>query len=338
MENGPLTQKPQSIALLRRNLVHVLHLGQLEDAENLLHQLRTIDPISKETRCFELEILLKKRVLTQTVRLATALVEHFPDSSRVLWLAGQSHFHCKDYGAALPLFQESLRLNFRPITQWWLGRTLLRLGKLIDARTELENITEKIPRALLDIAWLEEREGNFRASFKTIEKYLQLHPEDAFAKKGLARVKAFLLDSGSLSDEIESLRQWGERPPDHLVPIYLTKLLEAGEGAKARQYVVDNRLNLGQSTEIAWIFYKAQAYDVAYDLFRQNLNDNLARTPFLSAFETAADKCARLNEVIEKYKELAPATKNLYGRIIRLRKKIDHTTRATKSLLKYPRE
>lgn len=321
---------------MKRNLVYALKKGQLNDAEHLLTQLQQFDPISKGTRCFELELALRQRDLSRSQRLAAELVVHFPDSSRVLFLAGQARFLHKDYATALPLFRESFRLSQKPQVQWWLGRTLLRFGDLTNARPALENVKETVFGALLDIAWLEELEGNLNGAAKSYERFLKLFPENAFAKSGLARVKALGMDPTSLREEIESLEQWGETPPKHLVPVFLKRLLETGEIAKARKYISGHKTDPTQTNEIAWIFYKAHAFDIAFDLFRQDLASNLTRFTVLNAFETAAEKCSRIPEAIDCYERLAAHHKNLYGRIVRLKKRLERKARASRSLLKCP--
>ncbi len=308
---------------MRRNLIHALAKGQLEDAEHLLRHLRTADPISKETRCLELEMLIKLKNLAQAERLAAQLVECFPGSSRICWLSGQVHFHQKNYRAALPLFEESLRLSFRPVIQWWLGRTLLRLGDLTGARHVLEQVKENIPRALLDLAWLEEREGDLGESLKYYEKFLRLFPEDGYAKQAIIRLNAARLEPDKLLQEMESLKQWGETVPAHLLPVYISRLLELGEGAKARNLVAQSNFPLNQAIQAAWICYKARAYDLAFELFRPSLAENLKQFKFLNALENAAEKCGRLREVIEDYEKLVSVQSALYGRIAKLKRKLE---------------
>lgn len=261
--------------------------------------------------------------LAQAEKLATQLVEHFPGSSRILWLSGQVHFHQKNYRVALPLFQESLRLSFRPIIQWWLGRTLLRLGNLAEARQELEQVKEKIPRALLDLAWLEEREGDLGKSIRYHEKFLLLFPENAHVKQAIIRLNAARLEPAKFLEEMESLKEWGETVPPHLWPVYLSRLLELGEGAKARKLVAQGGLPMNQAIQAAWICYKAQAYDLAFELFRPNLSENLKQFKLLNAFEKAAEKCGRLREVIEDYEKLVCVHKTMYGRITNLKRKLE---------------
>ncbi|MEN8129458.1 MAG: hypothetical protein ABFS45_04530 [Pseudomonadota bacterium] len=73
---------------------------------------------------------------------------------------------------------------------------------------------------------------------------------------------------------------------------------------------------------MVWVCHRFQAYDLALHLFLIGLPDNSGNYKYLSALESAAQHCKRLDELIGNYEKLAPQDKRLYGRIKSLNKRI----------------
>lgn len=303
--------------------MHALREGQLEDAILLLNQLKSQDPISMETRCCELEYYLKSNKLKDAAQAATQLVVLFPDSSRILCLAGQVLYRQKHYSKARDYFRECFYSHPSPYVQRWLGRSLIQLGEFDEAKKHLDRVIEKYPRAHRDFAWLHERGGDLRSAIKSHEKFLEHFPTDSYAKKQIVRLKAEMLEPQALFKEVESLTELGEKIPPQLLPTYILRLLELGQGARARELIAEKNFPISEIRHTAWICYKAQAYDLAFDLFRSILPEHLGEFKLVNAFEAAAKKCQRLKEVIEDYEKWAPSYKPLYGKIRALKRMME---------------
>src|SRR5437762_4678047 len=98
------------IGVLRRNLRQALRENCLEEAEKILLHLKKDDSLSRETRGFELELLLKAHRLADAQALAQQLCQLFPDSGRIQLLAGRTAYRQKRYSEALAHFLESQRI------------------------------------------------------------------------------------------------------------------------------------------------------------------------------------------------------------------------------------
>ena len=55
---------------------------------------------------------------------------------------------------------------------------------------------------------------------------------------------------------------------------------------------------------VAWVCYQARAYDLACTLFLAHLGANKSNIKYLAALESAADKCNRLPEVVDAYRNI----------------------------------
>src|SRR5207249_7887387 len=107
--------------------------GRLQDAEEILNRLKQEDPLSQETRGFELELCLNSNRLAEANALARQLCRLFPQSARILFLAGKVAYRLKDYKEAESHFRESHRVYPHWRNQYWLGKTLTQSGHLAEA-------------------------------------------------------------------------------------------------------------------------------------------------------------------------------------------------------------
>lgn len=117
-------------AVLRRNCAAALRRGDAVDAEALLERLRAEDPLSVETRGLELEWLLRRGRLEEAGPLAAQLVELFPASAQVRFLAGWLAYRQRRYDRAIAEFEESDRLQPHGHTRRMRGKALTQAGRL----------------------------------------------------------------------------------------------------------------------------------------------------------------------------------------------------------------
>jgi tetratricopeptide (TPR) repeat protein len=303
-----------------------LSQGRLAEAADILARLCREDPLSRETRGFELEFYLASERLQEAENLARQLCRSFPDSARIRFLTGKLAYRQKRYADAATAFRESHRIYASSQTRLWLGKTLTQLGEFREAESILTSVRIHYDHALLDLGWLYERIGDLEAALGAYDTYLAIHPGHEFASTQRLKIKARALEPEALIEEVDRLVQFGERVPDSLYADYIEKLLDTGQGSRAREEVrcritdLDPRL----ATSIAWVCYRKQAYDMACDLFMNHLERNLSNFKYLTALEAAASKTNRVTEVIEAYKRLAPSSPKLHGRLKTLFKGLDH--------------
>ncbi|MCI0418291.1 MAG: tetratricopeptide repeat protein [Acidobacteria bacterium] len=305
------------VDVLRRNLRQALHGNSLEEAEKILLHLRKEDPLSRETRGLELELLLKAHRLGEAQALAQQLCQLFPDSGRIQLLAGQVAYRQKRYSEALACFHESQRIYPHWQTQQWLGKTLTQLGLFDQAESLLLAAREHSTQALLDLGWLYERQRDWSAAGKSYNAFLKEHPGHSFATNQLTRVKAKQLDPEALIEEAETLAEFGQALPEVLFEEYIDSLFATGQGPAAREALLARlpALDARQGVRLAWVCHRAQAYDLACRLFLSHLETNLNNFKYLAAFESSARKCHRLPDVLDAYRRLAPLERKLYGRM-----------------------
>ena len=86
-----------TVTALRENMRRALGDGRLPEAEDILARLKQEDPLSPETRGFELEISLNSGRLAEANTLARQLSRLFPQSGRIVFLAGKVAYRLKDY-------------------------------------------------------------------------------------------------------------------------------------------------------------------------------------------------------------------------------------------------
>lgn len=290
--------------------------GRLNDAGDILSRLKREDPLSRETRGLELEFYLKGNRLEEAGSLAEQLMNLFPDSGRILYLAGKVAYRQKQYETAESRFRESQRVYPHRQTRHWLGKTLTQLGRFDEAEATLLSVRDQARHASLDLAWLYERKGDLESALKALEEYLQVYPGHPYATEQRLRIKAKMLEPEALVEEVDALAEWGGQVSDGLFPEFVQRLFEMGEGPRAREEIQGRLEGQGDrvGTRLAWVCYRAQAYDLACALFLKHLAANVSNFKYLSALETAAIKSHRLSVVVDAYDALAPQSPQLYGR------------------------
>jgi len=308
---------------LQHNMRQALQLGSLGDAEQILARLKKEDPLGRETRGLELELYINSNRLEEASALAKQLCHLFPDSGRIHFLAGKAAYRLKRYPEAESCFRESQRIFPHWRTLNWLGKTLTQTGQYDDAEALLLSAREHASTALLDLAWLYERKNDLEAALQKIEEYLVDHPGDHFATEQRLRLKAKMIEPEALIDEVEALAEHGEKVSDALFLEYVERLFATGQTPRARDEINRRMESLGEKpgVRLAWICYRARAYDLSCALFLNYLEGaNVSNFKYLAALESAARRCGRLPQVLDAYRSLAGRAPQLHGRIKNLRK------------------
>ena len=305
------------IKAIRANLKRALRVRHYTPAEALLEQLKNEDPLSLETRGLELEYLLAVNRRSEASSLALQLLELFPDSARIHYLAARVFYQAKDYRRAQIHFREAERLYPHWITRRWLGKTLTQQGQFEEAEAMLIDLPAAHPQVNLDLAWLYERRDDPQRALQYLNDYLVWRPEDNFAKAQRLRLQATRLTPEELVEEVNTLRALDEPVPAELLATYVQRLLETGQSAAVRQFIDQQRPHWDTqvAASIAWVCHHLQAYDLALRLFLQALPTHTHEYKYLSALEFAAGQCRRIDDVIEAYEALVTQEKRLYGRI-----------------------
>lgn len=290
--------------------------NRLCDAGDILAILKKEDPLSRETRGYELEFYISSNRLVEADALAKQLCSLFPESSRIHFLAGKLAYRQKRYEEAETCFRESQRIYPGPQTQYWLGRTLTQTGRFDEAESLLLAAREHNPRAVLDLAWLYERKNDLEAALQACDEFLEAHPGNTFAAAQRVRIRARMLEPEALIEEVSTLADLGERVPASLFPEFVRKLFESGQTPRAREEIASRMESMDAKlgVQVAWVCYKAQAYDVACTLFLAHLPANLDNRKYLVAMEAAAAKCNRISQVLEAYRPYLAQARHLYGR------------------------
>ena len=317
----------QVIRVLRRNLIQAIRQKRIREAADLIEQLKSEEPLSLETRGMELEYLITAHQWREAGATAEQLVHLYPQSARIHYLAGRVYYHKKNYQGALHCFRESNALHAHWRTRRWLGKTHTQLGQYTEAEADLIQTLPRQSAINLDLAWLYERMNQPLRALEHIETYLADKSDDEFANAQRIRLRAITLDSDTLSEDVDSLMELGEKVPREIMTAYLQNLLESGQGSRARQFISGCRNEIDNNTaaSLAWICHRLQAYDLAMILFLQGLPEKLSEVKYLSALESAAGHCNRIEEVITQYESRAPDEKRLYGRIKMLKKRMGGT-------------
>ena len=302
--------------VLRHNLKKALTRKRLDEAGDLLLRLKAEAPLDRETRGFELEYLIGMRRDPEAASLAEQLRRAYPDSSRIQFLSGKLAYVQKRYQDAVDFFRESNRLFDHWQSQHWLGKALTQAGALDEALPILESVVEINPRARIDLAWLYFRRNDLDRALAAYERELAENPSSRAARESITRVKAAMLAPERLVEEIDTLAEFGEEPPPHLLAEYVKKLFETGDSNRAREVVRKRAQDLDAwtGTDVAWKCYKAQAFDLALDLFLRFFEKNYMNYKFLNSLEIAAKKCHRSEELLPVYEAYAPRAEKFYGR------------------------
>jgi predicted Zn-dependent protease len=315
------------VRVLRANLQRCLRSRQHDEAQALLERLKEEEPLAVETRGLELELLIGRERWEEAALLAEQLLALFPSSARVHYLAGRLAYKKKDYARAIERLAEAERLHPHWATRRWLGKAHTQHGDYDRAEALLVGLAEQHPEVAIDLAWLYERRDQPEEALRHLEAHLVRRPDDAFAAARRLRLRARLLSAAEAVAEVGSLLDLGETVPPEIVPTYVQRLLETGQGAAARRYVDEHRAEWapGTAAAVGWICHRLQAYDLALQLFLLELESHTGDVKYLSAVESAARRCARLVEVVDAYQNLAPREKHLYGRIKALKKRLGET-------------
>ena len=304
------------VGALRENMWRALSEARLKDAEDILARLKQEEPLSQETRGFELELTLNLNRLVEAKALSRQLCRLFPQSGRIFFLAGKVAYRLKDYKEAESRLRESHRIYPHWRTQYWLGKTLTQLGRLEEAESLLLSAAERTANALLELAWLYERRNDLPAALKAYDDFLAAHSSHSFAMEQRLRIKARMVEPELLIEELDTLAELGEAIPAALFSDYVQKLFETGQTVRARDEIITKmrELDLKSGSRLAWICYGAKAYDLACTLFLKYLHSNLSYYKYLNALESAAAKCGRIPLVLEAYRSYAAEAPNLLGR------------------------
>ena len=309
--------------VLARNIQQALRTGEHAEAARILDRLKEEDPLSLQTRGLELEHLVFSGRHDEAGALAGQLLELFPGSARLHYLAGQLAYRCRDYAGADRHFRESLHLHPHWRTRHLLGRTLTQAGRLDEAEAVLLDLARQREECLRDLAWLYERKGDDTRALQTLEAYLEKRPRDAVALRQRLRLRARLMEPRDLLEDVDTLLELGEEIPGEVLPVWFDALLRVGEGRRARQFVREHKgdLDARVATGIGWICYRLQAYDLALELFLVAFEHNSKSVKYLAALESAARRTDNVAALIEVYRAHAPQEKKLYGRIKALQRR-----------------
>lgn len=310
-------------AVLRRNLRQSLRAGAYDDAGQVLARLKAEDPLSLETRGLELELLVSSGRHDEADTLATQLLDQFPGSARLHYLAGRLTYARRDYARAERYLRESLNLHPHWRTRHLLARALTQAGRLEEAEPLLLTLAPDHDECLRDLAWLLERRGDDARALECLAAYLAKRPRDPVALAQRLRLRARMMDPRELIEEVETLLGLGEQPPDEVLPVWIEALLTVGEGRRARDFIRDHKAEFDArlATRLAWSSYRRGAFDVAFELFLAAFTPARADVKYLSALESAAARTDNVPAVIDLYTAHAPEEKRLYDRIRSLKRR-----------------
>jgi tetratricopeptide (TPR) repeat protein len=311
--------------VLHQNLARALYRKDEAEAVQLLERLKQEDPLSVQTRGQELELYLITQRLQEAERLAAVLVEQFPQSARILYLAGQTAYRRKHYAKAEAWLRESLLLYRHDQTERWLGKTLTALGRFEEAEPLLSALAKRYPECHLDLSWLYERNKAYAKALRELDAFLAHDPQHGWAKARQARLRAMEIEPQEMIEEAELLIALGEPLPEELAGRYIECLLCTGQGPKARQWVQRERERLSPAlaTDLGWRCYRLHALDLAFELFTTVFVQHHDNFKFLRALESCAERCNKTETLLALYERHAPEAKGLYGRMHQLKKKME---------------
>ncbi len=306
--------------VLQRNLRNLLRGGDLQEAARVLERLEDAAPLALETRALALEFLLQSRRNNEAGSLARQLLDQFPGSSRVHYLAGIAVYRLRDYRQAADHFAESQRLRPHWKHQRWLGKSLTQMGRLDTAEAQLLPLCDDHPVCLTDLAWNSERQGDTARALELLERHRERFPDDRYTLARLRRLKAEALSPAEIQEEFTLLEELGEQPDAEMIPAYLKALLDTAQGGKAREFVEQNRRHwtLEEMRQCAWVCHHQQAYDLAFELFLELFRHDRDNYKYLNALEKAAQRGGGLDALRALYEDIAPEDKRFYGRLRKL--------------------
>ena len=311
------------IATLSRQVRDALRRSHVEDARTALLHLEAEAPLTLETRGLGLELLIREESFAEAEPLSSQLLELHPDSPRVHYLAGWLAYRQRRYREAEDRFRESDRIHPHWSSRRYLGKSLTQSGDLEKAEAILVPLSSEHFVCHLDLAWLYERKTDFSRALAHIEKYLERDPDNVFAADQRVRLKARSIPREDLLAEVEELESLGEPIPDSILPDTIETLFASGLTKRAREVIAGVREDLSPAvrTRVAWVSYRAHAYDCAFEIFLDIFDRHRGDPKFRRALETAAARCQRTAELLERYREAAARDPSFYGRIRSLEKR-----------------
>ncbi len=309
---------------LKRNIKLLLRSKDLKRAKEGLEELKRHDLLGIETRGLELEYLIETGHFQDASTLATQLVNLFPASSRIQFLAGRLAYRQKNYDRALPLFEESYRLHPSWQSERFIGQTQTQVGNFDAAEPLLLRLIDEHPVCLKDLAWLYERRNEFARAQSVINRYLRHFPGDAFAKQQLQRLQAHALPVADILDEVETLSSFDEDIPGALLNEYVATRLTRGEGDAVRKWLLPRieKLNARDARSLGWVCHKLNAYDLSFELLLKNFIEQSGNFKYLGALESSAEKSGQIERLIELYEQHVDEDRRFYGRIKRLSRRL----------------
>ncbi len=321
-----MRNKDQSALLLalKRNIKLSLRKKDLSRAKEELEELKKLDLLSRETRGLELEYLIDIGHFQDAGTLSTQLVNLFPASSRIQFLAGSLAYRQKDYVRALPFFEESYRLHPSWYSEWFIGKTQTQAGNFAAAEPLFLRLVSEHPACLKDLAWLYERKNEFTQAEDVITQYLKYFPRDAHAKQQLQRLQAHALPAEDVLDEVETLSSFDEEIPVALLTEYVETRLIRGEGDAVRKWLLPRieKLNARDAQSVGWACHRLNAFDLSFELLLKNFTHQSGNFKYLGALESSAEKSGQIERLIELYEQYADEDKRFYGRIKRLTRRL----------------
>ncbi len=321
-----MRNKDQAAVLLalKRNIKLSLRKKDLTRAKEGLEELKRLDLLAKETRGLELEYLIDIEHFQEAGTLATQLVNLFPASSRIQFLAGRLAYRQKDYARALPFFEESYRLHPSWRSEWFIGKTQTQAGNFDAAEPLFLRLISEHPTCLKDLAWLYERKNELARAQSVVNQYLRNFPRDAFAKQQLQRLQAHALPVADILDEVETLCSFDEDIPVALLTEYVETRLTRGEGDALRKWLLPRieKMNAREAQSVGWVCYRLNAFDLSFELLLKNFTAQSGNFKYLGALESSAEKSGQVERLIELYEQYADEDKRFYGRIKRLARRL----------------
>jgi tetratricopeptide (TPR) repeat protein len=243
-----------------------LDSGDLDEAAKVLERLKDEDALSVETRGMELDYLLRRGALREARTLADQLVQLFPSSPRIQYLAGQLSYRTKDYRLAAERFRESYRTRPHWRSSLYLAKSLTQLGEFDEAERLFQSLLPEHLECYRDIAWLHERKKDYGRALAAIEAYLQHFPQDEWAAAQRMRLQACTMDPADLVNETQQLFEFGEQLDEAIVPQYLEALFRLGRISEVREFISERRAQFTPQVAVGagWICYRCQAHDLAF--------------------------------------------------------------------------
>jgi hypothetical protein len=172
-----------------------------------------------------------------------------------------------------------------------------------------------------DLAWLYERRDERDRAVAQYELHLAEQPLDARARENLLRLRADTMDAEALVEEVAGLAALGEPVPAELRQPYLRALLHTARASAARVFVgaLLDTIEPKAATSLGWVCYRAQAWDLAYDLLVRGLPARVTDPLHLNALQKSAAHAGRTDELAEVFTAHASKNGALHTRARKLR-------------------